>query len=244
VPKLILGSLVATFACAIVTVVLASPQFAATFQFTYSSSKPATPAGFDGLGTWSDPGEPARKPKELVKIKLSFHHGTRIDTSALPVCKASDERVQRLALHACPSSTRLGSVKTEGAISDGSRFSPSSTLYNAKRQIIVVVMLNGRLLTNFRDEVGRRSVTINLKLPPGVSLTRFEPHVPRHVRGRLGRRKTYFRTPRACPASRAWTTTATYSYRDGSSQQLMATTPCKPLQPPVRSIRGSARTSG
>jgi hypothetical protein len=211
-------------ACAIA---VASPQFSATFQMSYASQIPNSPSGFDALGTWSDPGAPAGKPKELVKMNLVFHPGARIDTSALPVCKASDERVQRLALRACPPSTKVGSVKTEGAISDGSRFSPSSTLYNAKRAIIVVVMLNGRLLTNFRDDVGRRSVTINLKLPPGVSLTSFTPHVPRHVQRRGGKRKAYFRTPPLCPAEGVWTTTATYTYRDGSSQELTATTPCR-----------------
>jgi hypothetical protein len=208
------------------SVALASSQFAATFEMTYSSKTPNTASGFDGLGTWSDPGESAAKPKELVRMKLIFHPGARLDTSALPACKASDEQVQRRALRACPASTKVGSVKTEGAISDGSRFSPDSTLYNAKRAIIVVVMLNGRLLTNFRDDVGRRSVTINLKLPPGVSLTKFTPHVPRHVQRRRGHKRAYFKTPPVCPEIGNWTTTAMFAYRDGSDQTLTTHTPC------------------
>jgi len=35
------------------------------------------------------------------------------------------------------------------------------------------------------------------------------------------------RTPPSCPASGAWTTTAVFSYRDGSSQELAAATPCR-----------------
>jgi hypothetical protein len=227
VRKVVLRLLVGAFAFVLSSAALASSQFSATFEMNYSSKTPGSVSGFDALGTWSDPGAPAAKPKELVKMRLVFHPGSKLDTSALPICKASDERVQRLALRACPASTKVGAVKTEGAISDGSRFSPDSTLYNAKRAIIVVVMLNGRLLTNFRDDVGRRSVTINLKLPPGVSLTSFTPHVPPHVRRRGGRKRTYFRTPPICPEIGSWTTTATYRYRDGSSQKLTSATPCR-----------------
>ena len=34
------------------------------------------------------------------------------------------------------------------------------------------------------------------------------------------------RTPPTCPPSGVWTTTATFTYRDGSSQNLTATSPC------------------
>jgi hypothetical protein len=84
------------------------------------------------------------------------------------------------------------------------------------------------LLTNFRDDVGRRSVTVNLKILPGISLTRFEPHIPRHFRKHGGKRKAYLRTPPTCPASGVWITTAIFTYRDGSEQTLTAPTPCIP----------------
>ena len=71
-------------ACAAAGVALASPQFASTLAFTYSSEVPGSPSGFDSLATFSDPGEPGGKPKELVRIKVGFHPGTRIDTAALP----------------------------------------------------------------------------------------------------------------------------------------------------------------
>jgi hypothetical protein len=209
----------------------ASPQFASTFQFTYSSQSPGSPSGIDGFSTWSDPGEPGGKPKEIVRIKVVLHPGSRLDTSALPACRTSDARVQRLGVRACPASTVLGSVKGEAVISVGQRFNTLATLFNAKREIIVVVTLNdrnGRVLTNFRDDVRRRSITINLKLPPGISLTSFRAHVPPHSRKKGKTRRTYMRTPPTCLPNGSWTTRGVFTYRDGSTQTHMATTPCTP----------------
>jgi hypothetical protein len=213
-------------------VALASPQFASTFQFTYSSQSPGSSSGVDGFSTWSDPGEPGGKPKEIVRIKVVLHSGSRLDTSALPACKASDERVQRLGVRACPASTVLGSVRGEGVISVGQRFNTLATLFNARREIIVVVNLNdrnGRVLTNFRDDVRRRSITINLKILPGISLTSFRAHVPPHSRKKgkkKGKGKAYMRTPPTCPAIGSWTTQGIFTYRDGSTETHIASTPC------------------
>ena len=43
--------------------------------------------------------------------------------------------------------------------------------------------------------------------------------MPRHSRKVKGKRQTYFTTPPTCPASGAWTNTATFTYEDGSSDQ-------------------------
>ena len=97
-------------ACGAAGVALASPQFASTLTFTYSSEVPGSPSGFDSLATFSDPGEPGGKPKELVRIKVGFHPGTRIDTAALPrLVEASDRHApEYLGLRACPGPRQLG----------------------------------------------------------------------------------------------------------------------------------------
>jgi hypothetical protein len=234
VRKAVLASLVGSVALAASAgVALSSPQFAATFQMTYSSSTPGSRSGFDVLGAWSDPGEPGAKPKELQQIKLNFQPGTRFDTSALPRCRASNAKIRRLGAAACPRSTRLGSVLTEGVIRTGARFNAQSFLFNARRQIIVLVTIEGRVLVVFRDDVRGRSITINLAaIPLGISLTNLHAQVPPHVSRRGGKKRTYTRTPPTCPASGVWTTTATFSYRDGSAQQLTATSPCQPKVAP------------
>ena len=207
----------------------ASPQFSSTFALSYSSQATNSPMGLDVHASWSDPGAPNLVPKGITKIKFAGHSGVRFDTFALPQCKASDEDIANLALRACPRATKLGTVKGEGLIVTGSRFDTVATLFNGRREIIVVVMLatENRLITYFRDDVKRSSVTVNLKIPGGVALTKFDAHLPRHYRKRAGKRRAYVRTPPTCPPNGVWTSTATFTYRDGSSQQLVATTPCK-----------------
>ena len=169
-------------ACGAVGLASASPQFASTFAGTYSAKTPNTSSGLDALATWSDPAEPGGKPKEIQKIKVLLNPGSRLDTSALPACKASDEDVQIRAVRACPVNTKLGEVRGQGVYAGSAApFNTFATLFNARGQIIVVVTLddkNGRLLTNFRDDVGKSSITVNLKIGRGISLVRFQAHVP------------------------------------------------------------------
>jgi hypothetical protein len=210
------------------SVARSSPQFvAALVSATYSSTAPGSPSGLDALATFSDPGEPGGKPKELKKIKVVLHPGTRFDTSALPRCRASRLDIQIQGPKACPASTRVGTVRGEGVISTGLRFNTVAHLFNARRQIIVVVTIDGRYSIQFRDDVRGNRISINLAIPNGISLTRFAPHVPRHFRKRGERRKAYMRTPPTCPATGVWTTTFAFIYKDASAQDFTATTPCK-----------------
>jgi hypothetical protein len=214
-------------ACEAAGVALGSPQFASTLAFTYTSKVPGSPSGFDSLATFSDPGEPGGKPKELIRINVGFHSGTRIDTAALPRCRASDTEARIRGLRACPASTRLGIVHAEGVTSTGFRVNPIGHLFNARRAIIVVVTIAGRYATSFRDDLTRDTLQVNFRIPPGISLIRFKPHIPSHFRRHAGKRRAYLRTPPSCPATGAWTTTVVFSYRDGSNQELSAPTPCR-----------------
>jgi hypothetical protein len=208
---------------------LASPQFTSTAALTFSSATPGSPSGLDVHATWSDPGGVNRVPKTVTKMRFVGPPGTKFDTSALPRCRASDEDIANLSVRACPRSSKIGTVRGEGLIVTGNPFNTIATLFNARRQIIVVVRLvdDGRLITYFRDDVRRSSVDVNLKIPGGVALTKFDAHLPRHFRKLHGKRKAYMRTPPTCPASGIWTTTAVFTYKDGSTDQHTATTPCK-----------------
>jgi hypothetical protein len=97
------------------TAALASPQFVSTFAGTYTAQTPSTSSGLDALATWSDPGEPGGKPKEVQKIKVIFNPGTKLDTRALPACKASAEDIAIHAVRACPAKTKLGEVRQRQA---------------------------------------------------------------------------------------------------------------------------------
>jgi len=86
-------------------VALASPQFAATLVLTYSSQVPGSPRDLTASQLSAIRARPPGSRRSLVKIRVGFHPGTRIDTTALPRCRASDTDVRILGLRACPAPT-------------------------------------------------------------------------------------------------------------------------------------------
>jgi hypothetical protein len=204
-----------------------SPQFAATFQLTYLSPKPHSSSGLTTLITWADPGAPNQKPKAVKNFRFRFERGTRLDTSALPVCRADDAAIRRLGSRACPRGSKLGSGGTEAIAGPAIPVKTVVTLFNARKQIIVLVQTAGRTLTEFRDDVRGRTLTVNAVIPAGIALTKLDISIPAHARKRHRRKHVYFRTPPTCPAAGVWTTEATLNYVDGSTQTLTSSTPCR-----------------
>jgi hypothetical protein len=209
-------------------VALASPQFTATFRMTYLTQKPGAPTGQAPLMTWSDPGAANDVPKPIKRIDMKFHPGTSFDTSALTRCHASDDEIKLKGGSVCPASSRLGSGHTKAVFPSGSGFTTDVTLYNARGEIIVVVTLQGNVITEFRDLVKGRTISVRPVLPAGVSLTRLSLRIGRHSKGHGAKRRTYMRAPASCPKSRKWTTRAKFIYLDGSTQSFHSSTRCKP----------------
>lgn len=206
---------------------LASPQFSATFRMTYLSQRPGAPTGQVPLMTWSDPGAPNGVPKVIRRITMKFHPGTRFDTAALARCRASDAEVLSKGASACPAGSRLGTGHTKAAVASGTSFTTDVTLFNARGQIIVLVAADGTPVTEFRDRVKGRTITIEPVLPPGVSLERLKLTIGRHSKGSGAKRRTYMRAPSSCPKSRRWTTVARFTYVDGSTETVRSNTRCR-----------------
>ena len=209
----------------------ASPRFSSSFQMTYLYREPGAPTGQVPLMTWSDPGAPNKVPKTIKRINLRFHKGTRFDTSALARCHASDAEVMSKGVTACPAASRLGTGHTKAVLPSGAGFTTDVTLFNARGEIIVLVTLGGTPVTEFRDRVKGRTITIEPVLPGGVSLERLRLRIDRHSRGSGANRRTYMRAPRSCPASRKWTTSARFTYVDGSAETLRSRSPCRRSRP-------------
>lgn len=199
---------------------IASPQFSASFDLTYLSRQPAAPSGQIPLMTWTDPGATAEVPKVIKRIVLTFHPGTRFDTSALARCHASDAS-------ACPEASELGTGHTTGVSSSGDEFVTDVTLFNARGEIVVLVSVNGTPITQFRDRVKGRKITIEPALPAGVSLKRLKLRIGPHSTGQGARQRTYMRNPPSCPRSGKWTTVAKFTYADASAQTLRSGSPCR-----------------
>jgi hypothetical protein len=205
----------------------ASPQFTSTFELAYLPSKPSASGGIETVMTWSDPGESGGKPKRITRIQFHFHPGTKIDTRALKQCRASDTDVRIQGARACPKASRLGFATSRVTTGVTPPDQTQITFFNAPRQIIVLVRVEGRTLAVYRDDIKGRVVTVNLDLPSGLSLLELRATIKPHVKGRGKKRRVYFRTPSVCPPSGEWTTTVIFTYIDGSSQQLADGSPCR-----------------
>ena len=205
---------------------LASPQFQATAQVTYLSPRPGASTGLAVLLTWTDPGAPAGAPKVIKQIRLRFP-GARFDTSALPRCRASDKEVKSLGTAACPRKTVLATGSTNAVTPSGAKLTTHVTLFNARNQIIVLVRLGRTPLIEFRDRVQRDTITVRPPLPAGVALTRLALTIPAHATAQAGRRRVYARTPPSCPVTGSWTIMTTFTYADGSTEELTSTTSCQ-----------------
>src|SRR4051794_38188001 len=171
--------------------------------------------------TWADPGEENGKPQQVHKLVLAFPAGTRIDTAAFTRCKASDAAIKTKGLSACPRASRLGTGKSV-ATTGPAQIHPDVVLINAKREIIIVVLVNKAVFAVYRDDVTRSTVTVNFALPPVISLLDLRIHIPAHTRA--GHR--YFTSPSRCPPGGTWPMTATSAYADGSAQTATAAIAC------------------
>jgi hypothetical protein len=207
--------------------VVASPQFAATFEMTYSPSTAGSSAGIETVMTWSDPGEPGAKPKRVTKIELLFNPGTKIDTSAVRRCRASNAAVLRQGAAACPAASKIGSATSKLTTGSGPPAETKITFLNARKQIIVLVRASGRTLAVYRDDIKGRIVTVNLALPSSLALLELHAKIKAHSRGHGKKRRVYFRNPSICPASGEWATTVVWTYADGSTQQASDGMPCR-----------------
>jgi len=207
---------------------LASSQFASTFQLNYLTRHLGASTGLHTIMTWSDPGEPGGAPKAIREIELKLQRGTRFDTDALPACEASDEEVTTQGAAACPAASTLGSGHTDARLASGAAFNTDVTLFNAPGEIIVLVTLHDTTttITEFRDQVKGRTITVEPALPPGVSLTRLDLRIDPHSRRTGGRRRVYMRSPRVCPADREWAVRGSFTYADASTEALKSTSRC------------------
>ena len=202
-----------------------SDQRAATLEAGFTPNGGGAAAAVDLHMTWADPGEPNAKPQQVHRLTLAFPAGTRIDTSAFPSCKASDKQVKAKGPSACPRATRLATGRSL-ATTGSSEIHADVVLINAPKQIIVVVLVNKAVFAVYRDTVTRSTVTVNFALPAVVSLLDLRIHIPLHGSGRGAKRRIYFKTPSTCPASGAWSMTATSLYADGSMQTAPASVAC------------------
>jgi hypothetical protein len=230
VPSVLAAAAVA-FAAAAPAV--AEPPRLARYVDRFSTDRPGTSAGRHAETDLVNPTDPGGKPTSFSHVHVQFAPGTVVDTNALPRCGASDAELMASGASACPSTTVVGKgvIDLDTGLPGASRHLLVDVVFlNADRQLVFVTTQrsNGARVI-LRGQYSRGNV-LDVDVPPvpgtppdGAAETAERIDLAAHSSG--GR--AYIRTPRTCPASRAWTNKVTYSFRDGVKQTFGTKSPCR-----------------
>jgi hypothetical protein len=209
-----------------------------TASTLFDEPRPGHSTGLRLAIDYVDPSAPDGKPPAVQKVVTRLAAGTRVDTSVPEACTASDAALMAEGAAACPPGSRVGGgeIALDTGVPGPGRISENdATLLNNGTELVF-------LLESKRDPPSR---TVSRATVEGTTITSEVPPVPggppdgflaiKRVRlavqarsvGQGPGRRDYVTTPRECPASGAWTNTATFTYRDGVSQTVSTRSACR-----------------
>lgn len=215
----------------------------ATARITYSDSfttpVPGQPTGRvlrDLFANVNDPPTAApydpsnKKPPAVSHVHTTLPAGTRLDTSAVPQCKASDAELMLQGPSACPESSKLGTnhyIIDEELPPTPDRYVPEEiTFFNESHGLILVSKDPTGAYVVVHAIVGTNTIDIELPpfpgTPPDGGANKSDDALFYAATGRrAGRTLGYATTPPTCPTSGKWLFHITYTYRgDGSKQTV------------------------
>lgn len=206
----------------------------ADFTGALTTHRAAAPTGLRVHVLLHRPGNRSAKPSPLRSAVVRLPAGLRFDTTAVPRCTASDAAIRVLGSKACPEASELTVGKFSAVTGFGPPVDPlagDDHVFNGPRQLIEIITAPGAFLSPAFDRLTISGSTLTAHPPkaPGgppdgeSSVRSLDFAVP--VRARAGR--TLIRAPRRCPATRRWTSTATFGFADGSHDTVASRSPCK-----------------
>lgn len=193
----------------------------------FTTHSPGTVTGRNFFDEFTDPADAQAKPAPITHFHLQLPPGTRIDTAAVPQCGASDAELMLVGAGACPAGSKLGSevLKLDTGGPGDSRFVTADvTFVNNRDQIILISQdrsSGARVIS--RGTIGRDSEDFAIAALPG---TPPDGGAVKREDGNLHPTGPYTTTPPDCPASRAWTFTGTWTFKDGSQRTATSNYPC------------------
>ena len=214
------------------------------------SPVPDSSSGYRLAIDYRDPADPGGKPYAVERILQELPEGAAIDTSVPVRCAASDQQLQAEGVSACPEESIVGRGRIDVDTGAGAGPVPRViesrlTVFNTDGAVILFTEstnVPGRpVRTSGRSAAGPRSFTSTAPPLPGApppepftAVKRVE--VVFDAVSRDGR--AFIRTPSVCPSGGGWTTTGTFTYRDGVQQTERFRSRCDGtgavVAPPVR----------
>ena len=207
-----------------------------SFELTFTSQRPNDSTGFSELIDYVNPADPEAKPLAVQRIVVELASGAKIDTSVPERCTAPDPVLIAEGPNACPAGSRVGAgqVDLDTGLPGPTRILRNDvTLLNNTGEVIFVFQPQGgvvRAVSRATIE-GRSFITEAPPIPGGppdgfTAIDRVALDVVAVSTGSGSSRKAYITTPASCPASRSWTNTARFTYRDNVTQTVASDSPC------------------
>jgi hypothetical protein len=244
--KTLIAALVAVFVLGISAAAYATFEQEFTQSFDVTKKNKAT--GIKTLISSKDT-DPNAVPKEVSKVIIKFHKGTKFNWNVPTQCKLTATQIETAPdpAKACPAKSKVGDGIAEAMVPG---ILPKTTeiinAFNTKKGIFFVLTdapdsidpAPGQTLVIKGTLSGTSSPVLTTVVPPlqitpinPVILTKFQLTINKMTKKVKQKGRTvginYATTPNKCPATKKWTNVATFEYRDGSpSETINATTKC------------------
>ena len=252
--KLVISALMGVLALAVTAVAFAaegtSGNTVQQYDQTFSKTTAKTPTGttFSTSSTDATNTQGNNQPKRVTNFDIKFPAGTKINSKAVPQCKATDEDFAEAEDpdDACPPKSKIGDgeVAARTPFNGVADFTGTVDAYNAKNGLILFVNVqtaNQTLVLRPKfSGVNLRTKVPQTCIAPGnpqndckdgegnareAILTNFELKTKVAKSGTGKKLKSLITTPPTCKGS--WKFEANIKYADGTSQKIPTEQTCK-----------------
>src|SRR4051812_32059609 len=217
---------------AVIAAVLMSPSAATAaaarvdYSDAFTTRAPGTPSGRVFHDEYFNASDANAKPPAVQHVHVQFPKGTRIDTGAVPLCKASDAELMAEGASACDPKSQIGSevFSFDTGVDGPNRIVTNDiTFLNNTDELIILtrerqtgtrVVVRGQ---GTRDTVDFELTPLPGTPPEGGADKREDATYP--VTG-------WLTTPPTCPKSGLWTFRVDYTFRNGEKVTETSNSPC------------------
>ena len=206
----------------------AEPTARVEYSDAFTTRAPNTPSGRLFHDEYFNASDASAKPPPVQHVHEQLPHGARFDTSAVPLCTASDGELMAEGAAACDPKSQVGSevFSFDTGVDGPNRIVTNDIAFlNNKHELIILtqerqsgtrVVVRGKLT---RDTLDFELPTLPGTPPDGGADKREDGTYP--VTG-------WLTTPPTCPKSGKWTFRIDYTFRNGEKVTRTSKSRCKP----------------
>jgi hypothetical protein len=204
----------------------AEPTARVEYSDAFTTRTPSSPSGRAFHDEFFDARDANAKPPPVQHVHVQFPKGTRIDTSAVPLCTASDAELMAEGASACDPKSQIGSevFSFDTGVDGPNRIVTNDIAFlnNTDELIILTQERQTGARVVVRGKVTRDTVDFELTPLPGTppdggADKREDATYP--VTG-------WLTTPPTCPKSGRWEFRVDYTFRNGEKVTKTSDSPC------------------